>query len=595
VLKTDKHEKLTIINRDEYIKLGIEKCKEDREVNREEHKYIERRINDHTRFWSKILNSGINHDQQDRVLKSKLCHSENAAPKYFLYKDHKAEGGYRPVVSGCNSDTLGLSNTLSEVVESVANAVRNPFEVISSEDLLSRVSDCNEKLKEKRKEKENVEDWDWTSEFILLGSDVKSLFPSLSAKYSGIAVREQFEKSEITWQNIDWKEITLYVRLNENYWKENELEKVEKYLPKRITVVGRPPSIGTIGVESRFRWPNYDMEFLPRQIKKLLMGLAMEVAVAFIFQNFVYTFGGRKYLQLHGGPIGARITMAVARLVMQNWKDEFNIILQNSGIEELLHGLYVDDGRALHRKLRYGERYNHNERKFTVDIETERLDKENEIELNELTRVEVLKAMNAVSNDLEFTMELCEDFPDLKLPTLSFSLYADRNGLSHTYFEKAMRNQTLIMNRSAIGKQQLMNILSNELIRRMEVISDELEQNEKNIIVEKFTQQLVNSEYTWRTIREIVVSGLKGYKRKERNRIQNGIPKFRSGAYSLQKRTSKKLLEKYNWFRQRKQKLESEVENETRSENASKENKIRWQHFKKKKPPAECIDRKRSN
>ena len=74
--------------------------------------------------------------------------------------------------------------------------------------------------------------------------------------------------------------------------------------------------------------------------------------------------------------------MAVARLVMQNWKDEFNIILQNSGIEELLNGLYVDDGRSLHRKLKHGERYNHEERKFMINTEYEKLDKENEIELN---------------------------------------------------------------------------------------------------------------------------------------------------------------------------------------------------------------------
>ena len=51
------------------------------------------------------------------------------------------------MVGGCNSDTLALSNTLSEVVESVANAVKDPFEVISSEDLLSRVTECNEKVR----------------------------------------------------------------------------------------------------------------------------------------------------------------------------------------------------------------------------------------------------------------------------------------------------------------------------------------------------------------------------------------------------------------------------------------------------------------
>ena len=64
-----------------------------------------------------------------------------------MYKDHKVEGGYRPVVSGCSSNTLGLSNTLSEIVESICMAVESPYEVISGEDMLSRVSKCNERLK----------------------------------------------------------------------------------------------------------------------------------------------------------------------------------------------------------------------------------------------------------------------------------------------------------------------------------------------------------------------------------------------------------------------------------------------------------------
>ena len=84
--------------------------------------------------------------------------------------------------------------------------------------------------------------------------------------------------------------------------------------------------------------------------------------------------------------------------------------------------------------------------------------------------------MNKINDDLEFTLELCEDFNDGKLPTLSFALFAGKNGLQHTYFEKAMRNQILVMERSAIGRQQIMSIMSNELVRRLEVISTGLDQ-----------------------------------------------------------------------------------------------------------------------
>ena len=92
------------------------------------------------------------------------------------------------------------------------------------------------------------------------------------------------------------------------------------------------------------------------------MGLAMELAVVFFFKYFTYTFGGKKYIQLTGGPIGARLTMAVSRIVMQNWKDKYDLVLKSSGIIEYLNGLYVDDGRTFHRKLEYGERFCENEK-----------------------------------------------------------------------------------------------------------------------------------------------------------------------------------------------------------------------------------------
>ena len=112
-LKTDKSGKLTLINREDYAKLG--KGCPDKEINREELRTIERRVNEHTRFWTRILNAGENHGHFERITNSKINNSEATASKYFMFKDHKPNGGYRPVVSGCTSNTLGLSNMLSDI------------------------------------------------------------------------------------------------------------------------------------------------------------------------------------------------------------------------------------------------------------------------------------------------------------------------------------------------------------------------------------------------------------------------------------------------------------------------------------------------
>ena len=108
----------------------------------------------------------------ERILSSKIVNSESSAPKYFLYKDHKKEESWRPVVSGCSSNTLGLSNMLSDIVESLCGTIAEPYEVISSEGLLSRCEKFNEWA--------SVQEFDWRERYMLLGSDVCALFPSLS-------------------------------------------------------------------------------------------------------------------------------------------------------------------------------------------------------------------------------------------------------------------------------------------------------------------------------------------------------------------------------------------------------------------------------
>ena len=49
---------------------------------------------------------------------------------------------------------------------------------------------------------------------MLLGSDVVALFPSLTKKRTAKAVRNQVCKSNIKWNNIDTRWLTLYIHLN---------------------------------------------------------------------------------------------------------------------------------------------------------------------------------------------------------------------------------------------------------------------------------------------------------------------------------------------------------------------------------------------
>ena len=109
-----------------------------------------------------------------------------------------------------------------------------------------------------------------------------------------------------------------------------------------------------------------------------------------------------------------------------------------------------------------------------------------------------------------------------------------------------MKNQTLLVERSAMGRHSLMGIMSNELVRRLEVLHEDLPQREIDEVVNKYTQQLVNSEFNRKQSRDIIVSAITGYVRKEKKRKLENVKKYRSGEDSLMKRENKKLLEKNN-------------------------------------------------
>ena len=490
----------------------------------------------------------------DRIFSSKIVNSESVAPKYYLFKDHKKTESWRPVVSGCSSNTLGLSNILSDIVESLCGSMNDPLEVISSEDLLSRVENFNSWA--------SKQNYDWRDKYMLIGSDVTALFPSLSKERTAAAVYRQAKKTNLKWSNIDEKWLTLYVHLNRHL--SSNIDEISHLLPKkRPHKRGREPGMSSFVcmqrhleddyfvngriIQNSWIWP--DVKPTKDELK-ILMAIMLEISVSFFFDNFVYTFGGKDFLQGGGGPIGARLTMCISRLVMQDWWEEFVKILEKSDLEYLLSALYVDDGRIVIEIIKKGVRFDENEKKFKHSEIWEKEDIESGKTDRERTEREIRNAMNAVSPDLLFTTETETDFLNGRLPTLSFQMWSDKSGLRHSFYEKDMRSQILTMKNSSQSEQSKYSILVNELTRRFEVMDSEIGVKEKIDIVDHYTQQLVNSGYASEQIRDIIESSLKGVKRKEEKR-KVALKRYRSAKETLEERNTKKLTEATNWYREK--------------------------------------------
>ena len=79
-----------------------------------------------------------------------------------------------------------------------------------------------------------------------------------------------------------------------------------------------------------------------------------------------------------------------------------------------------------------------------------------------------LPAVEDIDPDLKFTTKVESDFPDGWLPTLDFMTNLNPDGtINHTYFPKSMKTPFVVMERSAMSIKQKLNILANDIIRRM--------------------------------------------------------------------------------------------------------------------------------
>ena len=136
VIKTDKSSRFAVCSEEAYLRMGRVHTSKDKAVTREKLLEIEKLLNYHCVAWGKIWSSGDNHDHRGRIVNSKKTSSENTADMYILLKDHKEGEKTRPIVTGCTSNTLGMSNNVASVLEAVAASEESPFESISSEDML---------------------------------------------------------------------------------------------------------------------------------------------------------------------------------------------------------------------------------------------------------------------------------------------------------------------------------------------------------------------------------------------------------------------------------------------------------------------------
>ena len=105
-----------------------------------------------------------------------------------------------------------------------------------------------------------------------------------------------------------------------------------------------------------------------------------------------------------------------------------------------------------------------------------------------------------------------------------------------------------------MGEDAKLQILSNDLIRRLRNSSEELGKGAKIEIVDNYAQKLANSGFRGEQLRRIITNGIRGYEGKLRRCKEQGRRLHRSSTDSQGARVRKKLLSKANWFKKGRRK-----------------------------------------
>ena len=126
-----------------------------------------------------------------------------------------------------------------------------------------------------------------------------------------------------------------------------------------------------------------------------------------------------------------------------------------------------------------------------------------------------------------------------------------RMKLLYSFFEKTMATKYTIMKESALPENMKVQSLTNDVVRQMKNISELVDQEKRNQVIDNYARKLMRSGYSKDKARNIIMAGLKGYEKVLGLEKRGKCKVHRSAKYSMKARYQKKLIGKSTWFMNR--------------------------------------------
>ena len=110
----------------------------------------------------------------------------------------------------------------------------------------------------------------------------------------------------------------------------------------------------------------------------------------------------------------------------------------------------------------------------------------------------------------------------------------------------------MMQKRSSLDENSKIQILSNDLERRLAHTDDRQDRRAIAEVVDKFGKKLLSSGYSLKQVRTIAMNGIRGWERRRTRAREEGRSLFKTSQQSMTGRVKKKTIGKTSWFKQRR-------------------------------------------
>ena len=105
--------------------------------------------------------------------------------------------------------------------------------------------------------------------------------------------------------------------------------------------------------------------------------------------------------------------------------------------------------------------------------------------------------------------------------------------IEYEFYSKDVSSKYCILEKAALDYSQKINILSNDLVRRLFNTKETISQSRKDQIVDEFSLKLLRSGYSISSARQVLISGIRCLQRKVSHAKESGVPLHRSAQSTL--------------------------------------------------------------